>query len=133
MDQNIKLQLHDIKTIVEVEEYSLYYSVILSVIGVLILSGAIYLLIKWFKNRKRYNKRKEYFKALKDIDLSDTKKAAYAITHYGGLYKEDSQRHEEMFLNISKRLEAHKYKKEVESFDEETLGYIELYKEMIDV
>ena len=131
MQENI--QLHDIKTIVDVQDYSFYYFLGISFIAVILVVGTIYLLIKWFKNRNRYNQRKEYFKKIKRLNLKDAKKSAYAITFYGGLFKDDSPRHNEMFKNITQRLEDYKYKKDVEKFDKETLGYIELYKEMIDV
>jgi len=127
------IELHDIKPIVDVEDYSLYYFLGISFISVIIVVGAIYLFLKWFKNRKRYNKREEYLKNLKQLDLTDSKKSAYAITFYGGLFKDDGPRQSEMFKNITQRLENYKYKKEVEKFDDETLGYIELYREMIDV
>ena len=70
---------------------------------------------------------------LRTLDLSDAKKAAYAITNYGATFKDDSPRHSEMYANLHNRLEKYKYKKEVEKLDEETLGYFELYKEMCDV
>ena len=65
--------------------------------------------------------------------MSDTKKSAYAISSYGFTFKDDSQRHSEMYKNLSDRLESYKYKKNVEKFDSETLGYIDLYKGMLDV
>jgi hypothetical protein len=54
------------------------------------------------------------------------------ITSLGATFKDDSPRHKEMYENLTNRLEEYKYKKEVESFSGEVLGYIELYKEMID-
>jgi hypothetical protein len=65
--------------------------------------------------------------------LSDAKRAAYDITFYGSSFKDDSQRHHEMYENLVSRLQKYKYKKEVEPIDEETLGYIELYRGMCDV
>ena len=38
-----------------------------------------------------------------------------------------------MYKNIVDRLEVYKYKKDVEVFDKEILGYIDLYKGMLDV
>ena len=133
MQQTQTIQLHDIKTIVEVQEYSFYYLFGVTVLGLFVLLAISYLVIKWYKSKNKYNQRKEYFKALKSLNLKDTKKTAYAITFYGSIFKDDSPRHTEMFKNITQRLEPYKYKKEVDSLDKETLGYIELYKEMIDV
>jgi len=133
MEQTSNIQLHDIKTIVDVEEYSRYYLLGGAILVLFKFIGIIYLLIKWYKNRNKYNQRKDYLKALKSLDLNDTKKTAYAITFYGFLFKDDSPRHAEMFKNITQRLEPYKYKKVVDKLDKETLGYIELYKEMLDV
>lgn len=127
------IPLHDIKPIMEIEEYSLYYLLGLSFFALALLFAIFYLLFSWFKKRNRYNKRKEDFKSICELDFTHTKESAYAITHYGATFKNDSQRHHEMYENLLARLERYKYKKEVETFDDETLGYIELYRGMIDV
>ena len=131
--QNYDIPLHDIKPIVDVQEYSFYY--FLGAVGVaaLLFLGIIYLIFLWLKRRKAFNIRVHHFKLLNELDLSNTKQSAYAISSYGYTFKDDSQRHSEMFKNLSDRLEDYKYKKEVEAFDSETLGYIELYKGMLDV
>jgi polyhydroxyalkanoate synthesis regulator protein len=132
MDQSIQLKLHDIKPIVEVKDYSFFYFSALTFTVVVLLFGFIYLAIKWYRNRKKYNKRKEAYKTLLDIDLGDTKKAAYALTSIGATFKDDTPRNQEMYQNMINRLENYKYKKEVKELDDETKSYIELYKEMID-
>jgi len=131
--QTYDIPLHDIKTIVDVQDYSFYYFLALSLFVVLLASGVIYLIYTWLKKRKVFNIRKEHMRLLGALNLSDTKDSAYAITHYGLTFKEDSPRHQEMYENILSRLEGYKYKKEVNKFDDEVLGYIELYKGMIDV
>ncbi len=133
MQQNFDIPLHDIKPIVEVQEYSLYYLLGFSVLVVVVFLGIAYLVYKWLQKRDAFNIRKEHMKLLKNLDLSDTKKAAYAITAYGATFKDDSPRHSEMYANLHERLERYKYKKEVDKLDKETLGYFELYKEMCDV
>ncbi len=95
MDQHTQLQLHDIKTIVEVQEYSLYYLIALSVLVIVIVIGLIYILLKWYKNKNRFNLRKEHFKLLKNLDLTDAKNASYAITFYGSTFKDDTKRNSE--------------------------------------
>ena len=130
---NLDIPLKDIKPLLEIHEYSFYYFLVLIVIGILILLGVAYIVYKWFKNKQRYNIRKEHFKLLNKINLKDSKKAAYAITLYGSTFKDDGSRQREMFHNLTQRLESFKYKKDVDKLDDETLGYIELYKGMIDV
>lgn len=131
--QNYDIPLHDIKPILEVQEYSLYYFLALCLFGILLLLGLAYVFYKKMKAKKRFNIRQEHRKLLKNLDTNDTKNAAYSITLYGFTFKDDSPRHSEMYKNLSQRLEAYKYKKNVECFDEEVLGYIELYKGMVDV
>ena len=125
--------LHDIKTVVEVQEYSFYYLLGTVFLSILVLTAFGYFIYKYIQKINAYNERKEHFKLLNSLDLSDTKNAAYAISRYGLTFANDGQRESEMYKNIISRLEQFKYKKSVEEFDRETLGYIELYKDMINV
>ncbi len=131
--QSYDIPIHDIKTIVEVDEYSFYYLLGFSVVGVVLFLGVLYLIYRYIKNKNSYDKRKEHFKIISNVDLNDTKKAAYTITLYGATFKDDGERQKGMYENLTYRLERYKYKKSVEKFDQETLNYIELYKEMVDV
>jgi len=130
--QSYDIPLHDIKPLVEVQEYSIYYFLGAVSIAVVVLILLAYLLYIWNKKRNAFNIRKVHIKLLREINLDDTKQSAYAITTYGATFKDDSPRHVEMFNNLTTRLEVYKYKKEVDKFDSEVLGYIELYKGMID-
>lgn len=131
--QEYDIPLHDIKPIVDVHEYSLYYFLGVSGVVILLACGTLYLIYLWLQKRKRFSLRVEHKKLLRALDFSDAKQAAYAITSYGATFKNDTPRHVEMFKNLSQRLEAYKYKKVVDGLDKETLGYFELYKEMCDV
>ncbi len=127
------IELHDIKPLLEIEEYSLYYFLGVSFLALLMACGIVYLIYRYIKNKNRFNIKKEHLKALNSIDFSDAKKAAYDVTFYGATFKDDSQRHKEMYENLVSRLQDYKYKKDVNPIDEETLGYIELYRGMCDV
>ena len=131
--QAYNIPLHDIKPLLEVNEYSLYYFLGALSIAVIVFLGIAYLIYRYFKKRNGYNIRKEYIKNINTLDFNDTKKTAYQISFYGEIFKDDSPRHAEMFKNLTQRLESYKYKKTVDKFDKETIGYIELYKEMLDV
>jgi hypothetical protein len=127
------IELHDIKTIVEIPEYSFYY-LLATVIGVsLVVVFIVYFLIRYIKNKNTYNKRIHHYKMLNLQNLAKTKEAAYAITLYGLTFRDDSPRHFEMYENLTKRLEPYKYKKQVDAFDDEVKSYIELYRGMVDV
>jgi hypothetical protein len=92
-----------------------------------------FLIYKYLKQKNSYNVKKEHYKLINELDLTNTKESAYAITLYGATFKDDSDRHKEMYENIVDRLEVYKYKKDVGVFDKEILGYIELYRGMLDV
>jgi len=127
------IKLHDIKPLMPIEDYSLYYFIVLSIVAIGIVVGIIFLLVRFLRGRKRYNQRKDYFQKIVQLDLNDSKKTAYDLTRYGALFSEDSTRHKEMYKNLVERLAPYKYKKDVDGFDDEVRGYIELYKGMIDV
>lgn len=133
LEKTYDVPLHDIKTIVEVQEYSFYYLLGTAILSLLILSLTVYFVYKYLQKRNAYNHRKEHFKLLNSIDFNDTKNAAYAISKYGATFADDGERQSGMYQNVNARLEQYKYKKNVDSFDKETLGYVELYKGMIDV
>jgi hypothetical protein len=133
INQSFDIPLHDIKTIVEIQEYSMFYFLALIFAGIVFLSAIVYLIYKWFKARNAFNVRREHFKTIKKLNLNNTKESAYSITLLGATFKDDSPRHSQMYDNLAKRLQEYKYKKEVDKFDSEVLGYIEVYKGMIDV
>ncbi len=128
-----EIPIHDIKPLLEIQEYSLYTFLALLVFVFIILGIIIYFTFKYFQGRNAFNVRKEAFAHLEKCNLDNTKESAYALTLHGAVFKDDSPRHTEMFANLTERLEAYKYKKNVDSFDDEVKGYIELYKGMIDV
>lgn len=131
--QNYDIPLHDIKPLLEIEEYSLYYLLGVSALAAFIFIAVVYLILKWFKNRNRFNIRKEHYRLLNAVDFSDAKRAAYDITFYGSSFSDDSPRHTEMYKNLVSRLESYKYRKSVDSIDSEVIGYVDLYRGMIDV
>ncbi len=133
MQNTTQIPLHDIKPLIEIHDYSLYYFIAIVVIVSAIVLGGAYLLYRWYKNKKRFNIRAEHFKLLKNVDYSDAKKAAYELTKYGATFKDDSQRHHKAYENMLEKLEKYKYKKSVENFDNDTIHYIELFEGLIDV
>jgi len=132
-NQSFDIPLHDIKPLLDVDDYTFYYFIGGSLVVIILILGVFYLAYKFLKNRNRYSIRKDYLDKIASLDLNDTKKTAYALTLYGDIFKEDSPRHTQMYKNITQRLEPYKYKKVVDKFDDETLGYIELYRGMLDV
>ena len=131
--QTIDIPLHDIKPLLEIEEYSFYYLLALIALISTVVIGLLYLLVKYLQYRNKFNIRKEHLKSLHEIDFSDAKKAAYNITTYGYTFKEDGERQRSAYDSLVEHLEAYKYKKNVENFDEETKHSLDRYIGMIDV
>ena len=123
--------IKDIKPMVQIPDHSLwlYWGVI--ALGVLILAGAVFLLIRWILAHRHVNRAKEYLEALHRVDWSDPKKAAYTVTRYGRLLATDERR-KELFSQLLPRLERYKYRKEVGPVDEETRRRFELYRQVCD-
>jgi len=127
------IALHDIKPLIEIQEYSLYYLIALSTVVIIVLSALMYLAFKYLKNRKKFNVRKDNLSRLRAIDFSDAKSAAYAITTFGKTFKDDSERHIRAYDALLDELESYKYKKDVENFSDETKHIFETYLGLLDV
>ena len=127
------IPLHDIKPLIEIQEYSMYYLIVLSFIVIIVLFTLMYLALKYFKNRKKFNIRKDNLSKLRAIDFSNAKSAAYAITTYGKTFKDDSDRHIRAYDALLEELECYKYKKDVANFSDETKHVFEIYLGLIDV
>ena len=130
--QSYDIPLHDIKPLVEVEEYSLYY--LLGTIGIalflsLLLAYGVYYL---YKRSKRINLRVLHKESFHNLDLNDTKNAAYALSQYGLIFKDDSEEHAKVFSDLTLHLEEYKYRKSVSEFDSSVLDSIEKYKALLN-
>lgn len=132
MNQNYDIPLHDIKPLVEIQEYSMEYLIAINLVLIVIVMALVYIFFKWLQDKKKYNERKEHFKILENLDMNDTKNTAYKLTLYGYTFKDDTPRHQKAYNELFESLQKYKYKKEVESFDSETLHFIEIYQGMID-
>ncbi len=128
-----EIPLHDIKPLLDIEDYSFYYFVGALGVGTIIIFSGIYLLYRYFSAKKKFNLRKEHFNLLQNIDLNETKKAAYGLTEYGATFANDSEYHQKTYQDMLEHLQIYKYRKSVDDFYSETLQIIELYRGMIDV
>ena len=132
VEKTYDIPLHDIKPLVEIQEYSMELLIALNIGLILVIMGVIYLLLRWLRNRKKMSTRKLHKRYLAELSLSDTKNAAYRLTEYGATFKGDTPRHTKAYEELCDALEPYKYKKEVAAFSTETLHFIELYRGMID-
>ena len=79
-----EIKIHDIKELVEIPDFSIYIYSALWILGILAIFIFIFLIYRYFKNKKRC-RRKEYYKILKNLDLNNSKESAYMITKYSRL------------------------------------------------
>jgi len=125
------IPLHDIKPIVEVPDNSLYFTVALGLVLLLVLVALVFWILRLYRQSKAEDLRKIHLEKIHNVDTSDAKEAAYEISYYGRLLAE-SQRELDLLESLDERLSRYKYKKEVKSLDDDTLGYYRLFLEVLD-
>ncbi len=116
-----EIKLHDIKSIVEVQEYSFYYLLGVIFLTIVLICGIVYLFYVLQKRRNSFNERKEHIGFLSALPSKDAKKTAYDITKFGATFKDDTQELAEVYKRLADKLEKYKYKKEVKDLDDEIL------------
>ena len=130
-EQNVTAQLKDIKPLLEIPDSSFYiYWGLISFVVLLGLGILFFVAKKLWENRK-INRAKAYLAALKSVDWSNSKKAAYEVTHYARLLATDARR-KELFSQLEPMLERYKYKKEVDQVDQDTLNQYKLFVQVAD-
>jgi len=124
-------ELRDIKPLLEIPDSS-YVLFMISLLFIAII--ILYLLYNFGKrlweNRKK-NMREVYFKRLKSVDWSDSKKTAYEVTFLGRILSTEP-RIEEIYKQLLPLLSSYKYQKVVPSVNEETLRQYDLLVHVVD-
>lgn len=110
-EQN-QLPINDIKTIVEIPDYSIYIYYGFIILGLALFLAFVYFIYNYFKAKKN-SLEKEYFSVLKNINLEDQKRSAYTISKYGPLLVKE-ERQQRLFEELNYNLEEFKYKKIIE-------------------
>ena len=128
---DITEQLKDIKPLLEIPDNSYYIYWGLIIFAGLLLLGVLFFVAKKLWENRKENLAKGYLKKLKEIDWKDTKKSAYEATHYARLLATDERR-EKLFGQLELLLEQYKYKKEVETVDEDTRKQFNLFVQVAD-
>jgi len=127
------IPLHDIKPLIDIRDYTPYYLSAAAVVTLTLLLLVVYLLIRRYREARTRNRRRECLDSLLAVGLDDAKTAAYAITRLGRCFADDSDRLREAYLNLCRRLEPYKFRKEVPALDDETRAYFKVFLGMIDV
>ncbi|MDY0195491.1 MAG: hypothetical protein WC253_07445 [Sulfurovaceae bacterium] len=125
-------ELKDIKPYLTSTEW-LYWGFIAAVILLLFLFISIvwWGISRWLYSRKQ-NLRKQYLQAIKSVDWSNSKNAAYKVSYYGRLLAKDP-RSIEILSQLEPMLLEYKYKKDVPKVNDETLVYYDLLIQVLDV
>ena len=125
-----ELKINGLKSLETIPDISFYIFLLLILISLIVFSTIIYLLYKFFKNRN--NPRKEYYEKLKNLDLTNTKNAAYEITKYARKLARND-REKKLLEELICDLEEYKYKKDVKKFENNIKQKYEVFMENIDV
>jgi hypothetical protein len=126
------LDIHDIKPLEKVPDYSIYLYYGGIVLLILIAFLILYMLYSFFQKRKN-SKERQYYATLKNINFDDPKHSAYTISKYGFLLAKE-QRQKDLLAELNQNLEQYKYKKNPpNSIDKKTQALYETFLESIDV
>lgn len=131
MNEDISLKIHDIKGIVTIPDNSIFIFSFLIILAIVILGLIVLFIIRFLKNKK-INIRKEYYKALQNVDFSDAKKASYEITKYSRLLA-NNEREKKLSTELIEELEEFKYKKSVGDISKEIKAKYSTFMDAIDV
>ena len=125
------LELKDIKPLLEIPDSSYYIYWGLIIFGVVLAVAILFFVVKKYLEIRRENLARKYLAQLHSIDWGDAKESAYKATHYARLLATDDRR-KELFEQLVPMLDRYKYKKEVDSVDEDTLKQFNLYVQVAD-
>jgi ribosomal protein S10 len=131
MNEDVLSKLHDIKELERIPDNSIFIFSTLIFLGIILILLTIFLLIKYFKNRK-ISDRKSYYNILKNIDFSDSKNTAYTITKYSRLVAL-SDREKKLANELIEELEIFKYKKSVDNINSKTKAKFSTFMDALDV
>ncbi len=124
------IEIHDIKPLVEVPDYSLYIFIVLIIFAIVFILAAIYGIYKFFK--KNNTLEKQYYNELKNINYEDAKQSAYLITKYVRfLAKNENEK--KLSSELIYLLDEYKYKKDIKPISNEIKAKLEIFLETLHV
>lgn len=126
-----EIPLHDIKGLVEIPDNSLYFFIATILISITLIVIAIIFILRFFKRDKAIKLQKVYLETLSQLELTNSKQAAYELTHYGNLLEKNEEQNQR-YETLIKALETYKYQKEVPPFNERDTQAIHHFLEVIN-
>jgi len=124
-------ELHDIKPLLEIPDSSYYIYFGMIAFGIFILLSLLFFLLRKFLLNRKESTAQQQLKALKKVDWSNSKEAAYRVTRLGRMLVED-KRSEEIYRQLLPLLERYKYKQKAPLVNEETLKQYNLLVHILD-
>jgi len=109
-------KLRDIKGIVEVSDFSMYYLIALSLIVLIIVFIIIYILMQP-KPRKKPTNKQVALKNLKNLKYNDEKEVAYVFTLNAPFFINETN--EKEVKAILKKLEVYKYRRYIPKIEKD--------------
>lgn len=108
-------QLRDIKDLVEVTDYSLYYLLGVLGVGAIVVLLLAFYIYQFIHKKVPLTQQKMAVELLKKLDIDDAKESAYTFSHLAQYAVGEAQN--ETLQEILSALEPYKYKKEVPPLD----------------
>ena len=124
-------ELRDIKPLLEIPDSSYYIYWGLIIFGIALAVAILFFVVKKYLEIRRENLARKYLAQLHSIDWKDAKESAYKATFYARKLATDDRRRE-LFEQLVPMLDRYKYKKEVDSVDEDTLRQFNLFVQVSD-
>jgi hypothetical protein len=126
------LDIHDIKPLEKVPDYSIYLYYGGIAILIILALFLLYMVYSFFQKRKN-SKERHYYAILKSTPSSNPKEWAYTISKYG-FYLAKEQRQKDLLSELNLHLEQYKYKKQIpQGVDKKTQTLYETFVESLDV
>ena len=110
-------ELRDIKGIVEVTDYSLYYLLGVVGVGTIVVMAVAVWLYKYMTKKDTLTQKKVAMDLLKKFEFGDAKASAYEFSHLAQYAVNETQRKE--LEELLAELEVYKFKQEVPELDAE--------------
>lgn len=129
---SMDIPVHDVAPLLEIQEYSLVWFAVL-IICVFIVSYSVLMKMRLRGKPKEPNERQKSYERLMHVDLSDSKKAAYAISNEASFFAQDNESMQSDYRILLEHLEQYKYAPNVEPIDKEALALYRSYCQKIVV
>lgn len=114
--------LRDIKGLLDIQEYSLYFLIAIIFACILVL---FFILRKLFSKKRQNKKERNYKKEFKELEIDDAKECAYQLSLLLPYIIKEKEVYEEFLSSLQK----YKYKKEVGELSSKEKATIESLKD----